>query len=216
MAGQPDPIAAEVVRRMFQQHWPRAGNYPDNFWCGHIACALRVLRDRRPPPEPDIPEAIRYGGLFDRHAPALIVELEREASAYVIFDANTNEPQFIDQERYRRCRAAIEALNLAQAAVEAAVSVWNDRNPLRLTDRDPAKFLCEMVQLAWEGTAGADVPRSINEDDPLCKFIAQGLTHAGIRPGQGKHKGGEYTPSAVSSVLRGRTKSLNFIRTGRG
>lgn len=212
-----EKITAETVAALFREYWRRQ-HYPDAWWCGHIAIMLQVLSDRRPPPPPGRPDAIMHAQRFLRTAPDMRAEMEREAGMYSYIQIGTDGSEttvVMDEDRHARCHAALAALDEAQRATARAIDAWENRDRLFIKDRDPAKFICELTQQAWASLDG-NAPRSVNEDDPLCLFIADALALTNIRVGQGKTQGQPYTAAAISAVLSGRTERLNFIRTAQG
>jgi hypothetical protein len=198
-----DLMSADRVRELYEERWPAPHMLLGEFWFGHIAVALQVMRDRSAR-QPDW-QAIRYGGLFVHHVPATRMELQAEA-------ARCGQPgdRGFDADGYTRSKAALDALEEAEKAVNKALKAYRERDPWIIKDRDPADYLHELLIRAW-GDAGGDVPRSLNDDDPICIFIAKCLDLAGIRVGQGKTKGQPYTPAGISAALREK-RPLNFIR----
>jgi hypothetical protein len=214
----PDPITGVRILELFKEHWPppRVKQHPGEWWCGHIAIMLQVVRDRRPPPPPPEPQAVKYGHLFIQHSDDMMQRIKNEAAQYCWIEVGpdgSEVPVIAVQmrEKFDACQKAAAALELAVSSTQAALDAWRERDPLLISDHDPAKFIYERVQAAWE-SIGVAPPRSVNEDDPLCEFIAAALDLANIRVGQGKTQGNKYTAAAVSAVLRGRTDRLKFER----
>ena len=97
---------------------------------------------------------------------------------------------------YERCQGALDALDRAVAAVEAARNAWEARAPLDLPDQDMADFIRVWTSRAWEttnGPKGKGPPRSVHESDPLCRFITAALELIG------QHR----SVATVSAALRG-------------
>jgi hypothetical protein len=205
-----EPITAEAVLDLFRAAWPRAKQYPDPFWCGHIAIALRVVRDRRTrrtPPKPAPVEAVGHGRRFLEHAPDMRAQLENEAIRYFHVDeTNGGESKvFLDRARHDRCIAALAALEEAQRAVRAALDAWEVRDPFYIEPQDPARFIWSTVQRALQASDCA-VPRSVqNDDDPMCNFVAAALKLAGVLTKRGTPP----SPAAISKVLSGKNQRLS-------
>jgi hypothetical protein len=212
-----DPITAAAIQALFEKHWKRR-QLPESEYYG-IAIAIRVVRDRRPHLRPVQPNAVMHGRRFLGTVAAMRADLECEAGgiySYVEIGTDGSEKLVImDSDRFDRCRAALVALEEAESKMALALDAWEGRDRLHIEPMDPAKFICARVQRAW-ACLGNDVPRSVNEGDPLCEFVADALKRADIRVGQGKTKGQPYTAAAVSAVLSGQTKRLNFIRVRQG
>lgn len=208
----PDPISAAAVLKLFEEHWKSLKPPPDQIWCDHIAHALRAIRDRRPPSWPVPAKALKYGRLFVNHVEEMKEQLTRESGIYFytrIHDDGTEEDLFHDRRRYDLCVAALAAAEEASRAVEMALDAWKVRDPLIIKDQDPAKYLSSVVKMALLA-AGHDTSIGSGGDSPLCEFIAGALPLANVRVGQGPTKGQAYGAEAVSAVLSGRTKRLNY------
>jgi hypothetical protein len=211
-----EAINAASIRVILEKHWkPRPQRKCSDEQCRSLASAAKVVRDRRPPPRPPQPEAVSHGRRFLNKADEMRATLNREMATYYYIEIQqdgTERLHLLDEDRYERCKLAITELEQAERAMSRALQTWKDREFLFIDDRDPTIFLAHRVQLAWE-LSEAEVPQSINEDDPLCKCVADLLELAGIRVGQGKTKGEAYSSDAVSAVLKEKNKGLNFIRT---
>jgi hypothetical protein len=210
-----DRITPAMVRDLLKKHWPNGRQLPDLAnQCYSIAVALQGLDARRPPPAPTEPEGVTHAKRFLEETPAWHEQAQREHSmySYIRIDPDmTSRLVVVDQRRHDLSAIALDRLERARAAMQEALDAWGGRDLLYIEDMDPAKVVAAWAQSAWEST-GEDVPRSVNENDPLCGFVADALALTCIRVGQGKTRGEPYTAAAISAVLRGRVERLRFIR----
>jgi hypothetical protein len=192
-------IDPETVLKWFQEAWPRAKRYPDLRVCHSVAVHVQVVRARlrhrgRPKPQPS-PAAQKYGGLFQKHAPALRAQLEIKAATRTVVEMDANRLIIVDQEYYDHFKAVISAFEEAERNVKAALDALEGCRRFEIRDQDPARFIKEAAQEAWRST-GEKVPRSVNFDDPLCKFVRLALRHIGLAR----------SAAAISAVLHGRNR----------
>jgi hypothetical protein len=208
-----EPITAEVVLSLFEKAWP-AAKHPDAFWCGHIAIALGVIRDRRKPPKPKQPDAVAAARRFLDDLPEMRARLESEAAWYFYVDITDGAETVVytDRERHDRCVAARTALEDAQRAIRASLDAWEDRDPFLFEDQDPARFIWSITQRVLE-ISDCPVPRSVqNHDDPACKFVAAALAEAGVLTKRKKPP----SSGAISKILSGKNKHLSRAPTKSG
>jgi hypothetical protein len=149
---------------------------------------LQIVRDVniQKPPNPHAIKSKKYGGLFSTHAQVLLPELEDRAAWYKSMGAEE-----IGYPDYNDCQLAIAAIHEAQQSVRTALDAWRSAQPRQ--PKDHVHFIKEAAQEAWRQT-GEKPPVSVNDDDPLCKFILIALEGIGMSS----------TTHNISAVLRGR------------
>ena len=191
----------EIVRRLFREAWP-AREPPSGNLCYTVATAInvvrirsfRVNRDTKKPGSLLGTKGEKYARLFVRHGELARQKLEddltpRRRTAELAAHPDLREwvRGVFDLDRYE---ALFEEMSKATRQVEALLAACKTK----AIRPNPARFLADTLQQAWR-TAGDEIPpRSVNRDDPLCRFVHGALAEAGVK----------YSLATVSDMLRGR------------
>ena len=191
----------ESVRKLFQTAWPTR-KPPDLQLCYRMATAIDVVRSRRPRVNQDTKRrgsllgatGEKYARLFVRHSEIAQRKFEEDLKERMRVVEVATCPQLQDWVRrtfaFDRDKSLLDEMSKVQGQVAALLGDCETK----AVRPNPARFLADTLQATWRDCRDDKPPRSVNPDDPLCRFVHAALAEAGVKYGQ----------PTVSDMLRGR------------
>ena len=196
--GAPDPFAhywdvgppptPNDVLRWFKEAWPDKPRHPDLGTCVYVAQGVRIirsveegrkLRKRDLKGEKVITAAKTGAGVFLKHAPAVLQQLEGhlEGLTLHVSDVEGLKTLITDERAHAFVSETHDKVEQARKAIGAALELlrsWSE--PYGEADR--LLWVRRHMQEAWERTDGS-CPVSTSEDSPDVLFIKLALDSVG-------------------------------------
>ena len=178
----------QAVEEWFRQATSRFA-VPSNDGCRMLATYVIMLRhlDKGQDTPSGQTKIVRDGKRFLRSLAAEREQIERLVS--LTLQGRPRRQWLLEQ---REILAQIDETHRHIVALLPALS------PKPYPERDPIRLLAARAKEAWKEANGGRAPRSLNPDDPLCRFVVEALTAIGQ----------QRSAAEVSEVLRGRRRKL--------
>jgi hypothetical protein len=135
------------------------------------------------------PTALKHARLFLRHLPAIRRDWENAAQMCTV---ETDGAEIVrDTINYENFSSVIRLIDQTKMQVQAFLEACT--LPHRQTP-NPAAFIADAAQTAWERVETDAIPKANGPGDPLCLFVTEAMSLAGKT----------LSPETVSDMLRDR------------